>query len=68
MTRAADHHIDCEWHHDQYDFECTCGATRASSEGQEQSRELESGIVEKSKCLVLDSQLNHQQAETSCRS
>ena len=28
MNTAARHHIDCEWHHDQYDWECTCGATR----------------------------------------
>jgi hypothetical protein len=26
MNTAALHHIDCEWHHDQYDRECTCGA------------------------------------------
>lgn len=25
---ARDHHEDCEWHLDQYDWECTCGATR----------------------------------------
>lgn len=24
--RATDHAHDCEWHLDQYDFECTCGA------------------------------------------
>ena len=26
MSTAAQHHIDCEWHHDQYEAECTCGA------------------------------------------
>jgi hypothetical protein len=26
MTRAADHNINCDWHLDQYDWECTCGA------------------------------------------
>lgn len=29
MTCAADHHPDCDWHLDQYDFECTCGAVIA---------------------------------------
>ena len=29
MNTAALHHTDCEWHHDQYDWECTCGAVRA---------------------------------------
>jgi hypothetical protein len=28
MNTAALHHIDCEWHHDQYGFECTCGAVK----------------------------------------
>jgi hypothetical protein len=28
MNTAAMHHIDCEWHHDQYDRECTCGAVK----------------------------------------
>jgi hypothetical protein len=28
MNTAALHHIDCEWHHDQYDRECTCGAVK----------------------------------------
>jgi hypothetical protein len=26
MNTAALHHIDCEWQHEQYDRECTCGA------------------------------------------
>jgi DnaJ-class molecular chaperone len=26
MNTAALHHIDCEWQHEQYDHECTCGA------------------------------------------
>lgn len=26
MTRAAAHALNCDWHLDQYDFECTCGA------------------------------------------
>jgi len=25
---AREHDINCEWQHDQYDFECCCGATR----------------------------------------
>ena len=29
MSTAALHHIDCEWHHDQYDAECTCGAVHS---------------------------------------
>jgi hypothetical protein len=28
MNTAARHHIDCEWQYEQYDWECTCGATR----------------------------------------
>ena len=24
--RASDHGDQCEWHHDQYPWECTCGA------------------------------------------
>lgn len=24
----ADHHKDCDWHFEQYDFECCCGAAR----------------------------------------
>jgi hypothetical protein len=28
MNTAALHHTDCEWHHDQYDRECTCGAVK----------------------------------------
>jgi hypothetical protein len=28
------HHADqCEWHCDQYDFECTCGLTRPATAG-----------------------------------
>lgn len=26
MTKAEAHAYDCEWHLDQYDWECTCGA------------------------------------------
>lgn len=26
MPRASDHGDQCEWHHDQYSWECTCGA------------------------------------------
>jgi hypothetical protein len=25
-TKASDHSIDCDWHFDQYPWECTCGA------------------------------------------
>jgi crossover junction endodeoxyribonuclease RusA len=25
VSYAADHAADCEWHHDQYGHECTCG-------------------------------------------
>ena len=25
---VTDHHPDCDWFCDQYDFECSCGATR----------------------------------------
>lgn len=26
LPRACNHHKDCEWHFDQYPWECTCGA------------------------------------------
>jgi hypothetical protein len=28
MSGVSDHHQYCGWHWDQYDSECTCGATR----------------------------------------
>ena len=31
MNTAALHHIDCEWHHDQYNQECTCWAGRLAN-------------------------------------
>lgn len=34
VTRASHHTYDCEWHHDQYPEECTCGAIREGSNGQ----------------------------------
>ena len=41
MNTAARHHIDCEWHLDQYDWECTCGATRPrTSTPAQELREL----------------------------
>ena len=32
MNTAAKHHIDCEWQYEQYDWECTCGTTRAMAQ------------------------------------
>lgn len=33
-SRATDHALNCEWHHDQYPWECTCGASGRSAGAQ----------------------------------
>lgn len=30
---VAAHTADCAWHFDQYDFECTCGASACDTDG-----------------------------------
>jgi hypothetical protein len=32
MTEVPKHHAICEWHWDQYPWECTCGLTAAKAE------------------------------------
>ena len=43
MSTAAQHHTDCEWHHDQYDAECTCGAVHSREPTAEM---ILAGVVE----------------------
>lgn len=37
--RGVTHHIICEWHLDQYPWECTCGVTRPKAEWFDAARE-----------------------------
>src|SRR3954469_18761854 len=50
---VIDHHIDCEWHLDQYNWECTCGAVKNPAEFRPDFKALLAAVEDAEDSLAL---------------
>lgn len=56
-NRGELHHIDCDWHLDQYPWECTCGLTAPRApwfDSVEKRRKELDDLYEKSRAVKKD--------------